>query len=45
MLMQTQGYEEIEVIRGSGRSGPGRERKNSRRNYMFDKLEDFADTV
>lgn len=27
MLMQTRGYEEIEVIRDLGRSGPGRERK------------------
>lgn len=27
MLMQTQGYEEIEAIRDLGRSGPGRERK------------------
>ena len=36
------GYEEIEVIQGSGRAGSGREsEKESRRNYMFDKLEDL----
>ena len=41
MLMQTQGYEEIEVIQDLAGLDRVVKKKESRRNYMFDKLEDL----